>query len=405
MLLLGTYQLSHRIIGGSFFLCSEASYRLVQQVREGQGLPDFHANSLNQAWPLLQGVVGKMVSATHCATQLACDRRGRRASMVFQILWDQLHKVLICCLRPPFSTILSGLGYLAFTRNSNGLMRSRRGYRNGYWLHELKRDKINQAWFNQGNARKCSNAACGAGTPEHAKYMGSLPVWDAKGAMSSAKNTIPNGMRSSFQIHKNAFFSSTKLRPRQTGAPYFRLPTLSYYDVKTAGHNAAPPRTRAAEDDRFTLGNHTLKEDISFNDLSKAIYPKYTVLTDKMKNDPIGAISLNWNTRNKITIASSGNITHQRLPQLDFQQESGLITWTSAPSFLKQQRNIARRSCMGNFVAQAAIATPLLENIITIATYMPPVLPALALCKIRSRTSDMISWRLKSRARFAWLSS
>jgi hypothetical protein len=47
-LYLGTYHETNKIYGDRAFLCSDGSYRLVREVREGLGLPDFHAHSLKQ---------------------------------------------------------------------------------------------------------------------------------------------------------------------------------------------------------------------------------------------------------------------------------------------------------------------------------------------------------------------
>ncbi|KAG5780956.1 hypothetical protein H9Q73_005374 [Fusarium xylarioides] len=83
MVYTGTYHTSQRAPGAPPLL-SVSSYRLVQELRTGLPLPDFHMQSLNIAWPLKQGFrpIGAVSKAKAEQARRAAEeaRRARRAA-------------------------------------------------------------------------------------------------------------------------------------------------------------------------------------------------------------------------------------------------------------------------------------------------------------------------------------
>lgn len=74
MIYLGTYDRVNRCTVANLGpLFPDASYTLVQKIRNSLELPQFRSASLNRAWPLIQGVHGGMVVATRCANE-ECGR-------------------------------------------------------------------------------------------------------------------------------------------------------------------------------------------------------------------------------------------------------------------------------------------------------------------------------------------
>lgn len=68
MVYLDLYKQKGPSIGiSTFSMFPDSSYRLANSLRDGLSLPSFASASLNLAWPLVQGVSGGMVVATHCA--------------------------------------------------------------------------------------------------------------------------------------------------------------------------------------------------------------------------------------------------------------------------------------------------------------------------------------------------
>ncbi|KAF7545685.1 hypothetical protein G7Z17_g9002 [Cylindrodendrum hubeiense] len=170
MVYLGTYHVVNRPQSeGSVRLFSDASYDLVRRLRKDLQLPCLHPDSLNQAWPLMQGVHGGMVRATRCAN-VECGRR----KVEEQEPGDEFKTTTkLVALNGPFSSRYC-MGCWLFAMQNDGSMRSREGSTNGYFGRELgfNRDAINAGWFAKGNPRQCSNAACGASIPENANLYG-----------------------------------------------------------------------------------------------------------------------------------------------------------------------------------------------------------------------------------------
>ncbi|KAF5541603.1 hypothetical protein FMEXI_7866 [Fusarium mexicanum] len=76
---------------------------------------------------------------------------------------------------------------------------------------------------------------------------------------------------------------------------------------------AAHPQVRVVGDDILSRSSLTLKEDTSFNDLVRSIYPKHAILTDDMKDDLMSAIFLNWTSKSKGIIVSATKISSPKI--------------------------------------------------------------------------------------------
>ncbi|CCT62303.1 uncharacterized protein FFB20_08984 [Fusarium fujikuroi] len=85
---------------------------------------------------------------------------------------------------------------------------------------------------------------------------------------------------------------------------------------------------RVVGDDFLSRWALTLKEDTSFNDFVRYIYPKHVILTTDMKDYLMSAIFLNWTSSSKGIIISATKLAAQRSKWLGVQLESGLITQT-----------------------------------------------------------------------------
>lgn len=167
MVYLGTYHQTNQ--GTRAGLFTDASYELVERLRCDLQLPDFHDASLNQAWPLMQGVAGGMVRAKCCANELCgrlkVDKKKSRSGLTATTeLWG---------LSGPFSSRYCP-GCYHFAIKTGGMMRKREGNANGLFHMDLGiyRNHVNAAWFAEGNPRQCSNSHCGIQIPETANIYG-----------------------------------------------------------------------------------------------------------------------------------------------------------------------------------------------------------------------------------------
>jgi hypothetical protein len=163
---------------------SEASYELVDQLRQGLDLPDFHKLSLNRAWPLGQGVNGGMTIARRCGNP-ECQRpksipeNNQRKRRKFDLLENSEYPDFL----PPTPRLTPLAGSLSvrlcagchsFAMKHSGEMRSREGTSNGFFPQELglASQLINLKWLERGNPAKCTNPACGVNIPRGANLYG-----------------------------------------------------------------------------------------------------------------------------------------------------------------------------------------------------------------------------------------
>ncbi|KAI8717730.1 hypothetical protein NCS52_00849800 [Fusarium sp. LHS14.1] len=158
MVFLGTYHLQNRGTSElALKLSPLCSYRLVDDLRQNLGLPDFHNHSLNQVWPLCQGVYGGMTVVSKCANP-ECQRPKAKANGFHTISSTFSGRICSVCYK--------------HAKKNNGLLRTREGLANGQFKEENNLKAINQAWFAMGNPRKCSNKACRVDIPENANIYG-----------------------------------------------------------------------------------------------------------------------------------------------------------------------------------------------------------------------------------------
>lgn len=188
MVYLGTYHRSNR--GYSHkpevqAIFTDASYDLVEKLRCGLQLPDFHDSSLNQAWPLVQGVTMGMVHATQCGNK-ECQRRKVKAVAPGSEFTTT--KRLIA-LDGPLS-LRDCCQCYSFARLHDGLLRTRKGNNSGHFHFELafNRDTINAAWFAKGNPRRCTNPSCRVSIPEDADIYGFANGMRCKRCHTFARN-------------------------------------------------------------------------------------------------------------------------------------------------------------------------------------------------------------------------
>ncbi|KAF5982705.1 hypothetical protein FBULB1_4159 [Fusarium bulbicola] len=113
--------------------------------------------------------------------------------------------------------------------------------------------------------------------------------------------------------------ASPSLLPKGLLIPptFMLLHTMAAADQPQMGEDqkkiAAHPQVRVVGDDILSRSSLTLKEDTSFNDLVRSIYPKHAILTDDMKDDLMSAIFLNWTSKSKGIIVSATKISSPKI--------------------------------------------------------------------------------------------
>lgn len=126
MVYLGTYHQNRRPS-----IASDASYELVDEVRYGMGLPDFHAHSLNRAWPLVQGVRGGMVDARCCANPDCQRPKTSTRPVIYTMSPDVIGTAQLLAMDGPLSRRVCEPCY-RYAKPTSGSMRSREGSAHGF---------------------------------------------------------------------------------------------------------------------------------------------------------------------------------------------------------------------------------------------------------------------------------